>query len=880
MLVHLQGIDPMVQFHYDKELDVIRHLRGNLGQIKSEDPDQLQSAVLEFFMEHNSLFGDVSLKQLQPLTQNFDVRRGRNLIFQQCHGSHRVYGGSVRFHVSSNGTLDIISNHLFPDLSEVPLEPTIDIAEAVKRALRGMKEDLPSQEHQLLVYRHDGKARLVWELILGGKPGEPVNEQWMAYVDAVNGALLLRYDNIPSGGAADGTGEGRYSGSGALKTWFTDTTYQLRDTTRLPQGPEIITDDEANAIYPAEDIDNNWNGLNTTPRGNNQGPLVDCHRYTNQVYQYFQTHHGRNSWDDRGGNFETYVHYPTTKFGVFFGNIPRSGTNPGVAKIGLSDGDMTSYDYCCCDDWIAHEFAHAYEAATSNLRGSGESGALKEAICDIFAAFITGDWLVFEESWLKGPVPPAARNMMDPTNGDLWENAPDYIAELRSVSGHSPSHYNKRYHGLSSWDNGFVHANAGIINHLFYLLTVGGTHSISNISVTGIGQAAAEQLLYNCMAKLWDGGAMQDAQFLDFRQAMLDSCVSLFPCDHFKLSQVKNAFNAVGIGPDIYVRDNLTDTGLEPFPGAFLWASPDIINRTAPSQNPNGQFANLNDDGLWENVEFGQDNYVYVRLQNRGAHPGDATISLYFSPATTFGTPGSWTHIGILLETGIAPGALRIAGPLTFPKASIPVPGHYCMIAVVTSAFDPAPDLTCIATVSDYLNAVRNSNNIAYRNMDVVDLTSASSDAVDVNVQNLQNVPDTFDLQIEVDRLIPGAKVRVHGPGEVLDGAVGHGLKLVGRDGRTDIYELLTGKELLVWQRGFIRHGKPLDEFRYGFQRVLVRQVFRLRLQYVLPEKSGKQVVGNGTDTPAESVVRVKQLWHGEAVGAFTVKFRPPRPMK
>jgi hypothetical protein len=251
-------------------------------------------------------------------------------------------------------------------------------------------------------------------------------------------------------------------------------------------------------------------------------------------------------------------------------------------------------------------------------------------------------------------------------------------------------------------------------------------------------------------------------------------------------------------------------------------------------------------------------------------------IRVYFTPATTFGAPSSWIHIGNLLETEIAPGELRIAGPLKFPRELIPSPGHYCMIAVVTSAFDPAPDLACIATVMDYLDTVQNCNNIAYRNMDVVDLMTSLSSSMDVEVRNLhKQLPDTFDLQVEADQIIPGGKIRIYGPAEILDGAIIHGLKLIGRDRDINIYEILAGKEL-VKQRKFIAPAKSLDGFRYGFKRVPVKHEFRVKLEYVLPQTNGKVVIKK--DWPTESMVRVKQLWQGKAVGGLTTKFRLPKP--
>jgi bacillolysin len=179
---------------------------------------------------------------------------------------------------------------------------------------------------------------------------------------------------------------------------------------------------------------------------------------------------------------------------------------------------------------------------------------LNEAFSDIFAAFITGgNWLIFEKSWLKDTIlgsGPASRNMMDPTNGGKWDAA----KPLNSVlSGHQPSHYSVRYTG--SEDQGGVHINSGIINNLFYLLTEGGIHTVSGISVSGIGQISVEQMLFRCMTVNLVGNAT--ATFLNFRDAMIDACSVLFPGDSFKLFQVKEAFRAVGIGPDVYGLHNI-----------------------------------------------------------------------------------------------------------------------------------------------------------------------------------------------------------------------------------------------------------------------------------------------------------------------------------
>jgi thermolysin len=855
-LPKLQRRDPMLRFRYDDEFAIVRDLRGNLAEVKAATAKGLQSAGARFLKAHPDLFGGSADASLKALDEAGDPQGGTSLVLQQYHGPYRVYGGSVRFHVNKNGVLDTVNNRLFPDLAKVPRRPRVTEDKAIATAERRTKcRSRSKPKSELLVYRHEGKPYLAWRIDLRDtKPGErDAPAEWIVYVDAVTNKVILFYDNVQTAGPVVGSGTGQYSGAGNVNAWFTNTTYQLRDTTRVG-GPEIITNDEDGAS-PSEDVDNNWNDLSTSPRHLNQGAEVDAHRYAGGVADYFSTVHGRNSFDGAGGSLITIVHVGTDYSNGYW--------SPGDNRVRLGDGSgvaATGDNYECSDDWLAHEFTHGYTQFTCGLQYLNESGALNEAFSDIFAAFITLDWLVFEDTWLKASAP-AWRNMMDPTNGGNW-NVADPINSV--LAGHQPSHYSVRYTGGA--DNGGVHINSGIINNLFYLLTVGGTHTVSGIAVTGIGQSAAEQMLFRCMTVNLVGNPA--ATFLDFRVAMLDACLDLFPTDLFKLSQVKNAFHAVGIGPDIYVRDNLADTGAEPYPGVYLYESPDIINRTALSADPATEFADLTNNALWQNVEFGQPNYIYVRLQNRGEANGDATINVYFIALTTFGTPASWIHIGTLTELAIPPGSLRVAGPLTFPAALIPAPGHYCMIAVVSDALDPAPDHTLIASVSDYLYFVRNTNNIAYRNMDVVDFVPGLPGTIEAQVRTLPRLRESYDLRFDVGRFVPGAKIRVRGPAAILDAAIARGLKLIARDKNQNIYEVLNGRER---SKNLMFLGIREPNESPGFGNVLVDKDFRLAVDYVLPDKDAFQGLVGRVPRDGYSLA-IRQVWNGEVVGAAGIR--------
>jgi len=865
--------DPRLQIRIHPERNTVSNLRGNLLKLKTRKLHDLEKASLDFLNQHKGLFGEIATVNLKKLAEDADINGGKTVVWQQYHNKCKVEGGSIRFHVSKDGVIDSIASTLFPDLQEFPSTSKIKMEDAVSEAQKNTScNNEPFVKPVLVVFEYDSKTYLAWKIELHETKTDKNYLQrkkaisqlhnhgaphiWIVYINALTGKLVFYYDNVQTVGPVVGNGTGYYSGAGTLNTYFNGVTYQLRDLTRTGAGgPEIRTDDEDGAS-PSEDNDNNWDSLSASPRDANQGAEVDAHRFAANVIDYYRTVHGRNSFDGVGGTLRSVIHIGTNySNGYWDGSKINLGDGTGVAATGD--------DYECSDDWLGHEITHGYTQFTCGLTYNSESGALNEAFSDIMAAFITGDWLVFEDTWLKASAP-AWRNMIDPTNGGQW-NLADPLNSV--LAGHQPSHYSVRY--IGGIDNGGVHINSGIINNLFYLLTVGGTHTVSGITVTGIGQSPAEQMLWRCMSVNLAGNP--NATFLDFRAAMLDACLDLFPGDLLKLSQVKNAFNAVGIGPDLFVRDNLADTGTEPYAGLYLWASPDIINKQSLVVNPAVAFANLADDALWENVEFGQDNHVYVRVQNRGTANGDATVNVYFSAATTFGTPGSWIHIGAAAVSAIAPGTMKIAGPITFQSAMIPTPGHYCMIAVINDALDPAPDFTLITSVGDYLNYVRNTNNIAYRNMDVVDLVHGVIHSYSTIIRSIKGFREYYDIRVDLGRFIPGVRVVIKGDEKILNGALAKGLKLIARENGINFYEVLFGKKYNL-QRLFIARNAEMYKMEYGFDKVLVEKDFQIEIIFQVPDD--KELLFRSVPRSGYCLC-VYQLWNGQLVGGSGIKIQP-----
>ena len=134
------------------------------------------------------------------------------------------------------------------------------------------------------------------------------------------------------------------------------------------------------------------------------------------------------------------------------------GLPPGLR---LTTGQRVEY-FAAGLDVVAHEMTHGVTDYTSNLVYQGESGALNESFSDMMSAgaefFFSGtapgtaDWVLGEDVIVPGGL----RSMQNP------------------LAFGDPDHYSIRFTGPE--DNGGVHINSGIPNHVFYL-AIGGRHA-------------------------------------------------------------------------------------------------------------------------------------------------------------------------------------------------------------------------------------------------------------------------------------------------------------------------------------------------------------------------------------------------------------------
>ena len=185
--------------------------------------------------------------------------------------------------------------------------------------------------------------------------------------------------------------------------------------------------------------------------------------------------------------------------------------------------------------------------------------------------------------------------------------------------------------------------------------------------------------------------------------------------------------DVLNLAPDVYLRDFVGDSG-DAHMGAIS-ASPDVIlrqNAVADPQAAFGQGSGVeNSAALGYEAEAGQDNFVYVRMRNRGgsaANNVEATV--FWAPPSTLLTPDQWNPLGSTTLPSVPTGdQLTVSDAIQWQAADIPAPGHYCFVALIGATGDPAPAPADFLDWDNFRSFIRNNNNVTWRNFNVVNNT-------------------------------------------------------------------------------------------------------------------------------------------------------------
>jgi tetratricopeptide (TPR) repeat protein len=217
---------------------------------------------------------------------------------------------------------------------------------------------------------------------------------------------------------------------------------------------------------------------------------------------------------------------------------------------------------------------------------------------------------------------------------------------------------------------------------------------------------------------------------------------------------------------DVWMKDTMApdlpeDFGVEPTVSQHLWISRDIWIRNTPDQpsggNP-GHYANEHQHYNPVYVNATTENYIYVKVRNRGCapNPGGEMLRVYWADAST-GLP-AWPDTNLWHEIdsvpggttnpyslpGIAPGQDYVVQLPWVPPDPTGGMGHFCLVARIET-YLPAFGMTVAEGPTLWQN-VANNNNIVWKNVTVV-TSGAGSRPNKVIVRNTLDQPASLNLR-------------------------------------------------------------------------------------------------------------------------------------
>jgi thermolysin len=469
----------------------------------------------------------------------FQGRRHERL--EQMHAGLPVFGGQIIRQIDGRSVRSIFGR-LYEGM-DVQAVPALDEDAARVAAARAEGADAVTNGEAVLGVLPVGGGRYVLAYQIGVRTRR---DRLISYVNARSGAIERRDSRILSQAGVIGQGTGVFGDLKKVSTRPSSGSFETFDALRPT--PISALDFAGNVFrlgdflvegetFPSDigrDADNVWT----------DGALVDAQVYQGWVHDYYFTRFGRVSIDDAGLEIRGIVHplsrdaadaFDAETRAIFINNALYLGE--GFMMYG--DGDNIVFDYLAgALDVVAHELSHGVTDYTSQLEYRDESGALNEAFSDIMAASIEfayeppgegrrqAEWLIAEDVTRFGQG--FLRSLEDP-----------------NVLG-DPDHYSLRQFIGEPTDNGGVHVNSNIVNHVYYLAVNGGRNRVSGMVVSGVGLDdldRMEQIFYRAFAFF----LAPTAQFRDARAATLQAAAELYGTTSNEHAQVARAWSAVGI---------------------------------------------------------------------------------------------------------------------------------------------------------------------------------------------------------------------------------------------------------------------------------------------------------------------------------------------
>jgi bacillolysin len=540
-----------------------------------------------------------SLLQIESPNAEFEVSKVMqdelgmtHIKMQQVSNGVEVWGKEMIVHVGKDGFAASLTGRIASTKSiVVPASPNVAKEAAVNAALADIRQSrtmkpipafMQSQfgytgpaAKQVIWFDKNQSAHLAWHV----EVRNGVTEDWYYFVDAANGKILDRYNNVCTDGPTTGSGNDLNGVTRSFGTVLVSGVYYMIDASEPmfvsaeSRFPDSLTGALECFDLRGHDVGTPYYYVGSTNDTWNDASTVSAHFNGITTYNFYRTTFGRNSIDDAGMSIYSFVH--VTEDSLALDNAFWNGM-----FMCYGDGATFFKPLAGGLDVAAHEMTHGVTQHTANLVYQGQSGALNESISDVFATLVdTLNWTIGEQIIKDMSTFPsgALRDLSNPHNGGSEGSAAWQPATMSEF-------------GNTSDDNGGVHLNSGIPNHAFYLVA------------SSIGRHEAGQIWYRALTVY----LTRSAQFLDARIATAQAASDLFGAGSNEVTVVKNSWDAVGVvegtppsgppttqlvGQDWIIAVN-TDPGdpnsiyvAKPLPGASGGLSPltttSVLNRPA-----------------------------------------------------------------------------------------------------------------------------------------------------------------------------------------------------------------------------------------------------------------------------------------------------------
>ncbi len=464
-------------------------LKGDLGNIDPLGDEKADSELFRLsaknFLQGLVLerFGASGDEELEPAKVRRDALGTVHVRFTETIHGLPVAGAGMIVHAdAATGEVYAVNGDFVPSKG-LPVSPRIDAIGALKASLadagiRGTMQAAP--ELGYVLGAKGDRAFLAWTTLVEYHSADGL-ERDLVFADAMTGELVARHPTVHRAKSRK--------------------TYSANNGTSLP-GSLLCTDGQSCGDSAAQ----------------------DAHDFAGATYDYYSAKFGRDSLDDAGFQLKSTVHYDSNYNNAFWNS----------SQMVYGDGDGTTFSPLSgALDVVAHELTHGVTEFESGLVYQNESGALNEALSDIFSAavevYVVGSinsntWKLGEDIYTPGTSGDALRYMDDPT-----------------ADGQSYDYYPERYTG--SADNGGVHLNSGIANLAFVLLVEGGTHpqGKTSIDVPALGMSKAEQIFYRAQTTY----LTSSSNFQAARNATTQAASDLYGST--EVDAVDDAWCAVGV---------------------------------------------------------------------------------------------------------------------------------------------------------------------------------------------------------------------------------------------------------------------------------------------------------------------------------------------